>query len=153
MTNTVTKPKDESQVEPKATPRRRRTKPYPSIAFQDALKLGQGVMSHAGGQPIKRLTLMEKLDRSPTSGPTRSMVTDSSKYGITEGSFNAEEISLTKDGYTVCDVSATDKETLRASFRLALSTATPPPGRMPSSTAARRAEDLCRQGAGLWRSP
>jgi hypothetical protein len=100
--------------------RARRTKPYPSIPFEDALTLGRAIMKYGGGLPIKRLTLMEKLERSPTSGATRAMITDSGKYGITEGSFNAETIKLTPDGKMACAGAGSQREVLRASFKLAI---------------------------------
>lgn len=120
MVNMATDTRHAAEVEPKSLHRKRRTKPYPSIAFPDALIIGKGVMKFGGGKSIKRLTLMEKLERSPTSGPTRSLITDSGKYGITEGSFKAETLVLTKDGRTVCDENSTAREILRASFRLAI---------------------------------
>jgi len=105
--------------------RTRRTKPYPSIAFEDALVLGNAIDRFSGGQPIKRLTLMEKMERSPTSGSTRAMITDSGKYGVTSGSFNADTLSLTTDGKVVCSSSSNPRARTRSSFKLAIESIAP----------------------------
>lgn len=105
--------------------RTRRSKPYPSIAFEDALTLGRAIMEFGGGLPTKRLTLMEQMDRSPTSGSTRAMITDSSKYGITEGSYTADAISLTDDGRLVCSTDTPEPQRLKATFRLAIHSIAP----------------------------
>ncbi|MEZ6211138.1 MAG: hypothetical protein R3B46_07845 [Phycisphaerales bacterium] len=100
--------------------RTRRTKPYPSIPFDDALTLGKAIVEYGGGLPIKRLTLMEKMNRSPTSGPTRAMITDSGKYGITEGSYNADTLKLTENGKIVCAGEASESERVKAAFQLSI---------------------------------
>lgn len=52
-----------------ATGRRGRSPatPFPPVAFSTVLPLGEAIQLHGAGQPIRRLTLFEKLDRSPES--------------------------------------------------------------------------------------
>lgn len=47
---------------------------------------------------MRRLTLFDELKLSPDSGPSRTLITASSTYGITEGGYQAEEIKLTELG-------------------------------------------------------
>jgi hypothetical protein len=104
-----------------ATPTRTRTaRPYPASSFKDALVLADAIMTHAAGERVRRLTLLEKMQKSATSGPTKMMITNSGKYGITTGSYAADYIELTQLGKQVVDplVPVTDRQ--RASFLLAI---------------------------------
>src|SRR2546422_3086227 len=71
---------------------------FPLTPFENALALGEAIQKHAAGQKIRRLTLFEKMDKSPESGPSRMMITNSSKYGITVGGYKAEFIELSDIG-------------------------------------------------------
>jgi len=77
--------------------RRRGRKPYPVMTFEDALRIGQGIMEKASGQPVKRVTLLDELGL-PDSQGTRDLITNSGKYGLTEGGHKAQELSLTAKG-------------------------------------------------------
>ena len=71
--------------------RARRDRPYPTLALADALKLAEAIVRVAGGSlKVRRLTLWEKLERSPTSSVSREPITNSGKYGLTIGSYQAE---------------------------------------------------------------
>jgi hypothetical protein len=89
--------------------------PFPRTPLETALALGNAIQQFGGGQKIRRLTLFEKLDKSPDSGPSRMMVTTSGRYGITIGSYQAEFLELTELG----DL-ATNPETSPAARRKAL---------------------------------
>lgn len=102
------------------TKRTRASRPYPASSFPDALALGHAVMKHGAGLKIRRLTLLEKMDRAPNSGPTKMMITNSNKYGITKGSYAAEYIELTSDGRVVVDPESPPTKQRRASFDLAI---------------------------------
>jgi hypothetical protein len=104
----------------KKAKRSRTARPYPASSFSDALALGQAIMKHGAGQKIRRLTLLEKMDRAPNSGPTKMMITNSGKYGITKGSYAAEHLELTPAGKLVVDSNATPVEQRKASFDLAV---------------------------------
>ncbi len=93
---------------------------YPAGSFSDSLELGQAIHQHAPGGRIRRLTLMEKMGRSATSGPTRQLITNSARYGITKGSYNADWLELTPEGQIVVDDTQPDRERLRAKFQLAI---------------------------------
>ncbi len=70
--------------------RQRQVRPYPASTFRDALPLGQAIMKVASGEKVRRLTLLQQMDKSPNSSGTKMLITNSGKYGITSGSYAAE---------------------------------------------------------------
>lgn len=117
-----TKPK--VATEPKSA-RSRKARPYPASSFTDALPLGDAIMKHAAGDKVRRLTLLQQMDKSPNSGPTKMMITNSGKYGITSGSYAAEYLELTEQGRTAVDSSRAPRERRSASFALAIGSVEP----------------------------
>ncbi|MDQ6770825.1 MAG: hypothetical protein M3Z54_12655 [Gemmatimonadota bacterium] len=93
---------------------------YPASTFEEALILAKAVQDIAAGQKVRRLTLFDKLGKSPDSGPSRQLVTNSSKYGLTKGSYKAEYIELTPDGRNATSSDVPKAEQLRARFKLAI---------------------------------
>jgi hypothetical protein len=77
-------------------------------------------MKYAAGEKVRRLTLLQQMDKSPTSGPTKMMITNSGKYGITTGSYAAEYLELTEKGRTAVDPSSSPRERRCAAFMLAV---------------------------------
>ena len=94
--------------------------PFPRITLEEALSLGTAIQEHAPGQKIRRATLFEKLNKSPDSGPSRALITNSGKYGITTGSYKADYLELTPTGAKATDPETSDAERLRARFELAI---------------------------------
>lgn len=90
------------------------------MTFEDALSLGIGIQEHGAGQRIRRLTLFDKMGKSPSSTTSRTVVTDSARYGITEGSYAAEYLSLTDHGRLATNPDSNPRERLRARYQLAI---------------------------------
>lgn len=67
-----------------------------------------------------RITLFDHLDRSPESGPSRQAVTNSARYGLTEGGYQADALTLTDDGIKAVSPDASARDRARAQFRLAI---------------------------------
>ena len=82
-------------------------------------------MKHASGDKVRRLTLLQKMNKSPTSGPTKTMITNSGKYGITKGSYVAEYLELTEKGRAAVDAAKAPRERRQASFDLAVHSVAP----------------------------
>ena len=103
----------------------RRTPLFPASSFEEALTLPNAIQKHAGGQTIRRLTLFDQLKKSPDSGSSRQLVTNASKYGLLKGSYTAEHLELTPDGFTATstDVNARDRLSIR--FKLAIERVAP----------------------------
>lgn len=104
---------------------RRRRRAFPALSFKESLALADAIQQHGAGQPIRRLTLFEALDRSPDSGPTRKLITSSAQYGITNGSYASEMLSLTSLGTTASDPNAAPGTKLAAQAELAINRIAP----------------------------
>ena len=105
--------------------RTRKARPYPASSFLDALPLGEAIMKHAAGEKVRRLTLLQQMNKSPNSGPTKMMITNSGKYGITSGSYAAEYLELTEKGRVALDPTRAHQERRQASFDLAINSVEP----------------------------
>lgn len=93
---------------------------FPRTTLENALVLGNAVQQHGAGQKMRRLTLFEKLDKSPESGPSRMMVVNSGKYGITTGGVQAEFIELTELGQKATSPDSSLAVKTKARFDLAI---------------------------------
>jgi len=107
------------------TARTRKARPYPASSFTDALPLGEAIMKHASGEKVRRLTLLQQMDKSPNSSSTKMMITNSGKYGITKGSYVAEYLELTEKGRAAVDPEKAPRERRQASFDLAVDSVPP----------------------------
>ena len=104
----------------KGARKKRTQRPYPASSFEDALELANQIQKIAAGEKVRRLTLCQKMEKSPTSSTVQMLITNSSKYGITKGSYVAEWLELTPDGKLASAPDGSAKERLRARFRLAI---------------------------------
>lgn len=71
---------------------------------------------------LRRTTLFDKLKpkRVPDSGPSRQLVIDSGKYGLTNGGYKAEYLRLTDEGIQIVDRETPSLEHTRVRFELAV---------------------------------
>ena len=103
----------------KAASRVRVQRSFPAATFEDSLELA--VQIHTmGANKVRRLTLFHEMNKSPDSGASRQLITNSSRYGLTTGSYAAEFIELTADGLAVVAGDVGAKEKARSTFRLAI---------------------------------
>jgi hypothetical protein len=132
--------------------RRRGPKPYPVIPFEQALRIGQGISDFGAGHPMKRDTLLEKLEL-PINQTTKDLITASTKYGITTGAHDAPELKLTEDGAKASSPTAS-LERSNARIKLAISSIEPfkklydkfSGGKMPAVEAMRDSLDDMNEG-------
>jgi hypothetical protein len=72
---------------------------FPAATFEEALVIAEAIQKFASGQQrVRKLTLFDKLGKTPDSGPSRQLITNSSRYGLTKGGYQAEFIELTSQG-------------------------------------------------------
>lgn len=94
---------------------------FPASSFEEALPLANAMQQHAPGQQsVRRLTIFHNIGKSPDSSVSRTLVTNSHKYGLTEGSYAAEYIKLTPDGNVATNPDISDRDRMGARFRLAI---------------------------------
>jgi hypothetical protein len=109
----------------KSTKKQRIARSFPSSTFEEALTVAQAIHQFGAGQKMRRLTLFDKIKKAPDSGPSRQMVTNSSKYGLTLGGYQAEHLDLTPDGRIATDPEAQPQDRLKARFKLAIENVPP----------------------------
>lgn len=100
--------------------RKRGRKSYPVVGFGDVIVLAEGIMKLNAGQPVKRVTLLKKMELDSGTQSTRNLITNSNKYGLTEGNHSAETLKLTPKGAKAVDPKQNRVEQLKARFALAI---------------------------------
>lgn len=103
------------------TPKRqRRSLLFPASSFEEALTIPNAIQKYASGQKVRRLTLFDQMGKSPDSGPSRQMIVNSNKYGLTKGNYTAEHLELTLDGKVATGTDVPPRDKLSARFKLAI---------------------------------
>lgn len=100
--------------------RSRRTPLFPAAAFEEAMALANAIQKHAAGQKVRRLTLFDNMGKSPDSGPSRQLIVNSNRYGLTKGSYASEHLELTPEGALATGADVPPRERLTARFKLAI---------------------------------
>ena len=108
---------DAAPSEGGTTRRTRRTTMFHAGTLEEAMGLAEAIIQAAPAGSIRRLTLLDQLGRSPSSGTTRQWITNSSKYGLTTGNYNAETLALTVLGRKAVDETDTLAARTRARFQ------------------------------------
>ena len=115
-----------AQANPPPKPRKaRRTTLFPVSSFEEALALANAIQKHASGQKVRRLTLFDQMGKSPDSGPSRQLIVNSNRYGLTKGSAVSEHLELTPDGRQATGVDVPPGDKLKARFKLAIENISP----------------------------
>lgn len=112
--------RNEDSEDSKKAKRKRISRVIPTLSYEESLTIANGIWQYASGQKIRRITLFDQLGKSPDSGPSRTLVTASSKYGITVGGYQADYIELSTDGYTATNIDETSSRKVEANFKLAI---------------------------------
>ena len=113
------KPTKKKKLANDANKRRPGRKPYPVMTFEDVLVIGRGIVQHGASQPIMRTTLLTKLNLANNQA-TKNLITSSSKYGVTEGGHDAEQLKLTTVGKLAADDGTPLKQRVQARFDLSI---------------------------------
>jgi hypothetical protein len=117
----VNSPSSTPNSEPGGKGRKTRSKKaFPNAAFEDVLELALAVQKLGAGNRVRRLDVFQELGRSPESGPSRQMVANSGKYGLTTGGVQAEYLELTPAGAKATDPDASLATTTKARFDCAI---------------------------------
>lgn len=100
--------------------RKRIMRLFPALSYEECLSLGSAIWEFASGQRIRRLTLFDQIGKSPESGPSRTLITTSNKYGIIDGATQSEYIELTSAGSAATNPDSTPHVKAKANFELAI---------------------------------
>lgn len=107
----------EQAVQDKA---KRNFRAFPACSFEEALEFARQMFSYGSGQPVRRISLFDHLKKSPDSGPSRQLITNANKYGLTEGGYQADHLKLTPEGIKCVDEESSDRERTRTRIALAI---------------------------------
>lgn len=124
--NRATDKKNKAKKQAKKTHKTKRiVRNFPAGPFEDSLTFASHILRIAAGQPIRRLRLFDELGKSPDSSASRQLIVNSSKYGLTKGSYAADFIELTTEGRTATSEDVSEPDRLSARFKLAIESITP----------------------------
>ena len=94
-------PMAKSKIEPAAKPLEadnRKNRNFPKHTLEAALPLAQKIQDEMGGKAMNRLLLADALGSTPSSSNFRQLLSSAYKYGLTDGTEKADNISLTAVG-------------------------------------------------------
>lgn len=103
-----------------ALKKRRAQRPFPASSFEDTLSFAKTIFQIGGGQPVKRLTLFDQLNKSPESSASRQLIVNAGRYGLTRGGVQAENIELTAEGRKAVDDQFSIREQAKTRAELAI---------------------------------
>jgi hypothetical protein len=98
---------------------------FPPLPIESAMDLAKGIQEHGAGESMRRLTLFEKLDKAPDSSASRMMITNSNRYKLTQGGYQADIINLTNEGKLATSPDVSEVEKRKALFQLAIQSIEP----------------------------
>ena len=103
-------------------PRRGRgpTRPFPVTPLSQAMSLPSSIMEYGVDGRIVRLTLLAKLDQTGEYNLTRDVMTSSSKYGLTSGSFASPTLEITDQGREVLSLGNSSRKAKEKLFEIAI---------------------------------
>lgn len=113
-------PTPAGKTEQEKTKRKRITRLFPAATFEECLSFCGAIWEYASGQRIRRLTLFDQIGKSPESGPSRVLVSASSRYGIINGSTQSEYLELTQNGALATNPDSWLYVKAKARFELAI---------------------------------
>ena len=108
------------KVAAEVTKRKRAVRLFPSSTFEESLEFAQALYGFGSGQQVRRLTLFDHIGKAPESGPSRTMISNASKYGLIKGSAGSEFLELTSDGLLAANDDVPPRERRRAQVRLGI---------------------------------
>jgi hypothetical protein len=91
---------------------------FPKLSLEAAVVVAQKIQDEMGGKPMNRLLLAEAVGMSASSSNFREMLSSSYKYGLTEGTEKADQVSLTAIGESATGKDATKRLTALRSAAL-----------------------------------
>ncbi|MGD9889932.1 MAG: hypothetical protein AB7R89_04855 [Dehalococcoidia bacterium] len=111
---------DLPQAELQKSSRRGTPKLFPTAPFEEVVIIARTIAENAPGNQMRRLLVFDKLKRSPDSGPSRQLVTNSGRYGLTTGGYQAEYLGLTDLGVRLAAPGSITRQTRQLQFEAAV---------------------------------
>ncbi len=80
---------------------RKAARPFPIFSLETSLMVARGIQDRNVGKPMNRILLAEAIGRKAGSSDYRDLLSSSYRYGLTEGTEKATDISLTTLGQQI----------------------------------------------------
>ena len=81
--------------------RTRIVRPYPTHTLEDAIAVARAIQESNSGLPFDRALLARAMGTTPASSGYTMKLNSSAKYGLTQGGYNDDRISLTPRGEAI----------------------------------------------------
>lgn len=119
--NAKTKAKGKKPVKKSTTKKvARKVRTYPIGTFEDSYEFAKSIYEFGTGQKVRRLALFNHIGKSPDSGPSRMLIVNSGKYGLTRGGYQSEFLELTDQGLIIYQDEGSEREKHKAKLKLAI---------------------------------
>jgi hypothetical protein len=115
------KKENSNATDTKEEKRGKKKRLYPVTSFESSFQFAKEIYKLGAGEKVRRLTLFDEIGKSPDSGPSRALITNSNKYNLTKGSYQADFIELTAKGLSAVSDEHSPVLALKAKFELAIS--------------------------------
>lgn len=126
MAKTVNPSEESKTISPEkptlsTVPKKSKKKLSPVGSFEESFNFAKEIYKLGAGEKVRRLTLFDNIGKSPDSGPSRMLITNSSKYGLTKGGYQADFLELTPKGLQSFSEEQSPSLALKAKFELSIS--------------------------------
>jgi hypothetical protein len=101
-------------------PKKSKKKLSPIGDFEESFNFAKSIYKLGAGEKVRKLTLFDSLGKSPDSGPSRMLITNAGKYGLTKGGYQAEFLELTAKAFQAVSDEQSPVLALKAKFELAI---------------------------------
>lgn len=93
---------------------------FPASPFEETLEFAAQIFKFGSGEPVRRLSLFDYINKSPESSTSRQIITNANKYGLTKGSNQSDIIELTNDGVRAVDTQISPRDQARSRIKLSI---------------------------------
>lgn len=100
--------------------RKRVVRNFPAAPIEEPLSFARQIFDFGSGEPVRRLTFFDHIDRAPESGASRQLVINAGRYGLIKGGTQSDIIELTPDGKRAVDPQMAARDQARARIKLAI---------------------------------
>jgi hypothetical protein len=108
------------QVTREVARRKRIVRNFPASPFEEPLDFVRQIFEFGSGEPVRRLTFFDHINKAPESGTSRQLIINARGYGLTKGGTQADIIELTPDGARAVDPQMPPRDQARARIKLAM---------------------------------
>jgi hypothetical protein len=100
--------------------RKRIVRNFPASPFEEPLEFAKQIFAFGSGEPVRRLTLFDHINKAPESGSSRQIIITAGKYGLIKGGYQSDIIEFTVDAIRAVDPQIPARDQARARIKLAI---------------------------------